>query len=575
MNSILMDMQPWAAAYVDVLSKILKVEVFIADEDLQQVAGTGRVFRKEARRRQNGGLLSCAIESGQVQVFQAPGVGPACKSCSQTGHCQANDQMSAPIAVNGQVKGVLVFMASNQTEKDRMLKKRDLYLDFLVQCADFLSLKLQEHRVKRREYAHLELIKLILDYGEAGVLVFDSQGQLIQMNRVSSQLIPVEALPAQAKLTVVEQGNEVSRFLLAVEGRKYRLTGKLRRVSSDEDFHIFIFSNGMKAEPEGDFGQENRGIQRIWGDSQASIKIRRKILEYAGSKAIVLLTGNPGTEKKEVALALHEQGQDSARPFIAVNCRAFSEEVLEKELVGVTMGAAKKGRQGKFEQAAGGTLLLEEIDGLSLSMQAKLLRILEDGAITRIGGTKPSKIHVRMIVTAANDLKAMMEKGEFLETLFYRVFILPIHIPPLCERRDDICSIGKRFLNQEAKKTGKAIVDIDPAFWDDMEQYSWPGNVWQLKGAMEYVINAMGSDGIIGTEHVPDNIRAYSRKVCRPSVREPETVQEFNLKRLEEAAIKKALELFGTDSAGKQMAADKLGIGIATLYRKMKQYHLQ
>ena len=456
-----------------------------------------------------------------------------------------------------------------------MLKKRDLYLDFLVQCADFLSLKLQEHRVKRREYAHLELIKLILDYGEVGVLVFDSQGQLIQMNRVSSQLIPVEALPAQAKLTVVEQGNEVSRFLLAVEGRKYRLTGKLRRVSSDEDFHIFIFSNGMKAEPEGDFGQENRGIQRIWGDSQASIKIRRKILEYAGSKAIVLLTGNPGTEKKEVALALHEQGQDSARPFIAVNCRAFSEEVLEKELVGVTMGAAKKGRQGKFEQAAGGTLLLEEIDGLSLSMQAKLLRILEDGAITRIGGTKPSKIHVRMIVTAANDLKAMMEKGEFLETLFYRVFILPIHIPPLCERRDDICSIGKRFLNQEAKKTGKAIVDIDPAFWDDMEQYSWPGNVWQLKGAMEYVINAMGSDGIIGTEHVPDNIRAYSRKVCRPSVREPETVQEFNLKRLEEAAIKKALELFGTDSAGKQMAADKLGIGIATLYRKMKQYHLQ
>ena len=295
-----------------------------------------------------------------------------------------------------------------------MLKKRDLYLDFLVQCADFLSLKLQEHRVKRREYAHLELIKLILDYGEAGVLVFDSQGQLIQMNRVSSQLIPVEALPAQAKLTVVEQGNEVSRFLLAVEGRKYRLTGKLRRVSSDEDFHIFIFSNGMKAEPEGDFGQENRGIQRIWGDSQASIKIRRKILEYAGSKAIVLLTGNPGTEKKEVALALHEQGQDSARPFIAVNCRAFSEEVLEKELVGVTMGAAKKGRQGKFEQAAGGTLLLEEIDGLSLSMQAKLLRILEDGAITRIGGAKPSKIHVRMIVTAANDLKAMMEKGEFL-----------------------------------------------------------------------------------------------------------------------------------------------------------------
>ena len=118
-------------------------------------------------------------------------------------------------------------------------------------------------------------------------------------------------------------------------------------------------------------------------------------------------------------------------------------------------------------------------------------------------------------------------------------------------------------------------MDIDPAFWDDMEQYSWPGNVWQLKGAMEYVINAMGSDGIIGTEHVPDNIRAYSRKVCRPSVREPETVQEFNLKRLEEAAIKKALELFGTDSAGKQMAADKLGIGIATLYRKMKQYHLQ
>ncbi|MDO5349141.1 MAG: sigma 54-interacting transcriptional regulator [Lachnospiraceae bacterium] len=574
MSSLLMRIQPEAMRYADILSGLLKVEVTIVDKTLHRVAGAGHTFAKEAQKQadvsKTAGLLSQTLQSGQVRIYENPGEYETCKNCEEAKRCLAKYQMSAPIMVNGKAEGVLAFMTSNQVEKERLLKKKELYLEFLVEFADLLSLKLLETGVRRERQAYMELLKIVLDCTDTGVLVFDKDRKLVLMNCIGRRLLPVRgALPVKAALKVLKQGNEKSEILLTLEERKYRLAGKLHHVCSEDYSDIFIFADGISTEAPENLAETGSDIRRILGNSEAAVKIRKKILQYAGSKAIVLITGDSGTEKVETAQVLHEESPWNKKPFVVLNCRDFSDEALEKELFGTISRTTKRGRQGKFEQASEGTLLLEEIDSLSLSMQAKLLRVLKEGRVTRVGGSKAVRIHARIVVTATKNLGEMMAEGSFLEGLFYHLFVLPIHIPPLRERKEDIRIIGKEFLMTAARKNGKTIMMVEPLFWSILEKYPWPGNVWQLKAAMEYIVNAMEMDGMVTADLIPENILAHIGEAC-----EPKPALEFNLKKLEEATIRKALETFGSDARGKELAAEKLGIGIATLYRKMKQYQL-
>src|SRR5579863_4694561 len=247
------------------------------------------------------------------------------------------------------------------------------------------------------------------------------------------------------------------------------------------------------------------GTSEISGDSTAMYEVRERISRVAPTHATVLITGETGTGKEVVARAIHRNSLRASKPFVAVNCAAFTETLLESELFGHEKGAftgADRQRQGLFEAAHEGTLFLDEAGEMSLAAQAKLLRVLTDGQVLRVGSTRPRRVDVRVLVATHRNLEQRVKEGLFREDLFYRLAVVPIHIPPLRERREDIAGLSDVFCHEVATElkmpqrrlAGKALANL--------EQYHFPGNLRELKNLIEraYILT---SNEEIGTEDLP------------------------------------------------------------------------
>ncbi len=227
--------------------------------------------------------------------------------------------------------------------------------------------------------------------------------------------------------------------------------------------------------------------QLLVGRSQAMQQLFRILGRVAASDLTVLITGESGTGKEMVARALHEQSQRASRPFVAINTAAIPAELLESELFGHEKGAftgADKARAGRFEQADGGTLFLDEIGDMPLSLQAKLLRVLEEGKVQRVGSNQARSVNVRLLAATHQNLPTKIQQKEFREDLYYRLNVIPVHIPPLRERKDDIRELAQFLLDQSARELDMQV----PILLDDaiglLEQHNWPGNVRELKNVM-------------------------------------------------------------------------------------------
>ncbi|MBI4616443.1 MAG: sigma 54-interacting transcriptional regulator [Planctomycetes bacterium] len=304
-----------------------------------------------------------------------------------------------------------------------------------------------------------------------------------------------------------------------------------------------------------------RAGSRILGESAGIRRVLSSIEKVAPLPSTILVRGESGTGKELVAQAIHQASPRSGRPFVSLNCAALPEGLLESELFGHEKGAftgADRMRAGRFEQAHGGTLFLDEVGELSLACQAKFLRVLEAGRFQRVGGTEELAVDVRVVAATHRDLEAMAKKGEFREDLLYRLGAMPIEIPPLRERREDIVLLADEFLAHFRERIGRRVTGFDPAAQEAIEKHEWPGNVRELKNAVERAV-ALGEEETIGLADLPASIR---RSPAGEGGGEWPT-----LERIEEDYIRKVLE----HSAGnKTRAARILGIERSTLYKKMR-----
>src|ERR1700676_2551459 len=233
------------------------------------------------------------------------------------------------------------------------------------------------------------------------------------------------------------------------------------------------------------------GLDNIIGQSPKMRAIFELIQTVAPQSSRVLITGESGTGKELVARAIHENSVRAQAPFITINCGAFPETLLESELFGYMKGAftgANENRQGLFQAAHGGTLFMDEIGNMSLTMQVRLYRVLQEGKVRPIGSTEESDVDVRVIAATNRDLEKAIAAGEFREDLFYRLSVIPLHLPPLRERREDIALLARSFLDRFRQAMGKSIEGIDPEAMARMEAYDWPGNVRELENTMERAV---------------------------------------------------------------------------------------
>ncbi|MDT8443135.1 MAG: sigma-54 dependent transcriptional regulator [Desulfuromonadales bacterium] len=242
---------------------------------------------------------------------------------------------------------------------------------------------------------------------------------------------------------------------------------------------------------------ETQGFDRLLGDSREMKRLYQRIMQVAPSDSTVLISGESGTGKELVARAIHAHSTRRSQPFVAIDCTALAENLLESELFGHVKGSftgATQTKRGLFEVAEGGTLLLDEVGNISLATQAKLLRVLQERVVTPIGGTKPIPIDIRLVAATNANLREMVKKGTFRDDLFFRLNIIPIELPPLRERKGDLMLLASQFLRRFAEENGKEIRGFSPDVIEQLERYSFPGNVRELENIIERAVVLSHSD---------------------------------------------------------------------------------
>lgn len=311
-------------------------------------------------------------------------------------------------------------------------------------------------------------------------------------------------------------------------------------------------------------------FDNIVGQSGIMQDVFRSVAKVINSQVTVLIQGESGTGKELIARAIHYHSKTrSSKPFVAVNCTALPESLLESELFGHEKGAftgASGRRIGKFEQANGGTIFLDEIGLMSPATQSKVLRVLQEREFERVGGNELVKVDIRFISAANKDLEEAMKKGEFREDLYYRVSVFPIKLPALRERKEDIPLLAAHFLRKYSDQEGKELEGVSSDALDLLMAYNWPGNVRELENAIERaVVLSVGKE--ISAKDLPAAVRSLGEK----RIYESDNTLASWIEKLEEDALRQALlECEGNIS----QTAKKLGIGRATIYRKAKKYGL-
>lgn len=313
---------------------------------------------------------------------------------------------------------------------------------------------------------------------------------------------------------------------------------------------------------------DKHSFDKIIGKSKAIQKAIDLAQKVAGTDTTVLLTGETGTGKEIFAQAIHLASQRAKKSFVAINCSAFSKELLESEIFGHKAGAftgAVKDQTGLFEEANHGTIFLDEIGEMSLELQAKLLRVLETGEFFRVGAAKPTKVDVRVIAATHRNLLTEIEQGHFREDLFYRISPFNIHLPPLRERVIDIETLANHFIRLSSTRTNKKINFVSPDFYDALKQHQWKGNIRELKNVIERSV--ILCDHELTSEHLPIELQ----KANNPETKN-RTLSAFELASAEKLHIQKVLNY---TNGNKTKTAELLGIALTTLYRKIAEYGLE
>ncbi|MBE0585687.1 MAG: sigma-54-dependent Fis family transcriptional regulator [Desulfofustis sp.] len=314
---------------------------------------------------------------------------------------------------------------------------------------------------------------------------------------------------------------------------------------------------------------ERFSFDNIIGNSPAMQEMFATLAMVAPTDATVLITGESGTGKELVANALHQNSPRRDAPFITLNCAALNENLLESELFGHEAGAftgASGRRRGRFERAHGGTLLLDEIGDMSLPIQSKILRVLQEGEFERLGGTETIKVDVRLLAATHKDLQAMIDAGTFRQDLYFRLSVVPVHLPPLRQRSIDIPELAGVFLQRYARKNQKDIKGFHPEVINLLIQYDWPGNIRELENTIERaVILCLGEQ--ISPHDLPS--RLLSKEIHDLGSDQAETT--FTLRDMEREMIRSTLEKTGHN---KSRTAKILGVARQTLLNKIKEYGL-
>ncbi|PLX95116.1 MAG: AAA family ATPase [Desulfuromonas sp.] len=582
MQTILQDIQETVTKYANIISRMINVDVDIVDRDFVRIAGTG-VYRDKVNESMSAEayIYREVIATGETQVVNLPGKDPLCQPCTKKNTCVEKFEICTPIKLGQEIIGSIGLVCFTDDQKSNLLQRFDVYLEFVAQIADFISAKAYENREHKRTELMIKLMGQVVDKTDMGVIAISRDDTIINANSNALQQLGLSGC-FKEKIDIRVTGDligEAKEYKVMIDQKEYFILGDLLPVDFDlDDYAKMLAFHDIKTVKSKIYELtqvgENIHIGNILGHSSVVQELKAKVQKISTSTSTILIRGESGTGKELFARAIHRESDRRDEPFVAVNCGSIPDSLMESELFGYIKGAFTgadpKGRIGKFELANKGTLFLDEIGDLPLYVQVKLLRVLQERKITRLGSNNMINIDVRIIAATHKNLTEMIKENTFREDLFYRLNVVPFDIAPLRERRDDIEPLSYHFINKYCRLFGKDFRRLAPEVVDSLIAYDWPGNVRELENTIEFMVNMMEADGLLTQKQLPRGVTESSEGPTSS----PASGRVRPLRELESEAIEKALKVYGHSYRGKKVAAQKLGIGVATLYRKLEAVHL-
>jgi PAS domain S-box-containing protein len=585
----LLEIQATTQEIAEAITAAVGIEVEIIDDQLLIVAGTGRYTEKIGLKEedgdiQSGYIYSHVLKTGSEYIVEDAKNDPFYHACENE-----LAEVCCPIRLGQRIIGIIGLVAFTEEQRKALLQNKQNLLVFINRMADLLSSKVSETQMANE-------LKIIIETICDGIVAVDRNGVITTCNEMAETLIGIKREDLiGSKLTSVWPGSPVMEAISSGVGYKDR--EEMYKLPSGKAMHFFttvspVFGSQLETKRRTagavisfrdiadvrklvyDMTEQNEhsSFREILGTSSSIQEVKAYAEKVAHSSSTILITGESGTGKGLLAKAIHYASPRQNGPFITINCGAIPDTLLETELFGYESGAFtganKSGKVGKFELAHEGTIFLDEVGDMPLHLQGKLLHVLQHREIERVGGTRVLPVDVRVIAATNKNLEQMMLEGEFREDLYFRLNVIPIQLPPLRERKEDIGLLLRAALEKYNRLIGKNITGFEPETAELLVGYHWPGNIRELENAVEYAVN-LEAGPVITKQSIPARIlRVHHAATALHTLKEQLDVHEKQI-------IERYLNEYGYSVESKLKVARRLGISESTLYRRIRELHIR
>ena len=564
---------------------MLDIDVIISDADFRKIGDTKKHYKLEVKEIKEKYVIGGVIKTGVTQVIGGKTESEHCLSCGIQENCNLEAMICVPIRNLDQCIGAIGLIAITESSRKRLLENQKNFVEFTERMADLIVGKLREKEATTKLTVARNQLVSIMDSIDEGIAATDEHGRIVYLNSVLEEILCATRETLIGK-NIADIFTVPHITTLINDGTKFNNI-EWRASNPDADVHCLISGSTVILETktagtivvlkkmEDVYKVISKlstttlatSFEQIIGDSPTMLQLKETAHRVAKGSSSILITGESGTGKELFARAIHHCSPRSKNPFIAINCAAMPEALIESELFGYEegsfTGASRGGRPGKFQLAHGGTIFLDEIGDMPLHLQPRLLRVLQEKTVEKLGGHKSIAVDVRLIAATNKDLEGMVERGEFREDLYYRINVIPLHIPPLRSRPGDVRQLMTWLLKQYSAKLNKNIKGFTSDAENTLLSCRWKGNVRELANVVEYAIN-MEPSSYITTNSLPFKISEKAQEAVQAT-------SGSTLHLAEKELIRNTLTEFGSSVSAKRRAAEALGISLSTLYRKLKE----
>ncbi len=583
-QSVLMQIQPTIQRFARMLASVLQLEVEIVDENLCRVAGTGAYGKFLGRQLSgNSRLLRHVLETKTEKVVTQSRFDPLCEGCDSKENCREKAFLGTPVILQDRCVGVISLIAVTHEQQEHISDNLREFSDYVRHISTIFVSKLLEDQGPGDNIS--KIFATMIDNMDQGVLVVDDESRVQFVNQTALKTLGVVqnniiGKPIRFRPLTFESNftHGHMQHIVSWDDESELIIGQLHNIQGRQLF-LMAFHQSHTSFSVANAPDEPH-IEQLVGECRVMRQLKRLISRIAPSPSSVMVVGESGTGKEVVARAIHKLSGRRNKPFIAINCAAIPEQLLESELFGYVKGAftgaSANGKTGLIQAANTGTLFLDEIGDMPLMLQAKLLRAIEAREILPIGASSPIQVDIRIISATNQNLAQFIAEGKFREDLFYRLNVIPITLPPLRERQEDIELLVHYFLHLHTRRLGSVYPGIAPDVVEILRKHRWPGNLRELSNLMEYLVNVVPSGEVIDSTLLPPNLLNNGTTEQSDVTEVSEAHLSLDdaggtaLEEMEKQMIREALSRHNS----KKQVADELGIGIATLYRKIKKYEL-